>query len=329
MVSLVTTGDQPINEETLHLDDMVIPFQIEGIGIRGRVARLSPLVTDVMSRHDYPEPVATLLGEALTLVALLGTALKFEGKFTLQTKTDGPVSMLVADYESPGNLRGYAHIDADALAKVMESRMVKAEDLTGKGYLALTIDQGADMERYQGIVELGDGGLVEAAHEYFDQSEQIATKIRMAVGPLYERSADGESDPKVTWRAGAIMVQHLPREGGLTGFREPDEERALTSEELNWEHATVLLHSVTDAELLDPDVTADRLLYRLYHEDGVRVYSPVGVQFGCRCSRQKIEGVLNTFNQDDLDHMTENGRIEAKCEFCAEKYEFDPAEFAG
>ena len=321
MVHDVTTGDQPINSDTLHSDDMVVPFQIEGIGIRGRVARLSPLVSDVMSRHDYPEPVAKLLGEALTLVALLGTALKFEGKFTLQTKTDGPVSMLVADYESPGNLRGYAHVDADALAQVMESRMI------GKGYLALTIDQGPDMERYQGIVQLGDGGLVEAAHEYFDQSEQIATKIRMAVGPLYERDTNGEA--KVTWRAGAVMVQHLPREGGLTGFREPDDESALSSEELNWEHATVLLSSVTDAELLDPDVTADRLLYRLYHEDGVRVYSPIGVQFGCRCSRQKIEGVLMTFNQDDLDHMTENGRIEAKCEFCAEKYEFNPAEFSG
>jgi molecular chaperone Hsp33 len=329
----MTTGDQPISSETLHLDDMVIPFQIEGIGIRGRVARLSPLVTDVMSRHDYPEPVAILLGEALTLVALLGTALKFEGKLTLQTKTDGPVSMLVADYESPGNLRGYAHIDAEGLAKTMESTIVKSEDLTGKGYLALTIDQGADMERYQGIVQLGDGGLAEAAHEYFAQSEQIATKIRMAVGPLYERDTEGDGEPKVTWRAGAIMVQHLPPEGGLTGFREDNDndegERALSTEELNWEHATVLLSSVTDAELLDPEVTADRLLYRLYHEDGVRVYSPVGVQFGCRCSRQKIEGVLNTFNQDDLDHMTENGRIEAKCEFCAEKYEFNPADISG
>ncbi len=324
----VTIGEQPLTSETLHLDDVVVPFQIEGIDMRGRIVRLSPLVSEVMARHSYPEPVAVLLGEALTLAAMLGTSLKFEGRFTLQTKSDGPVSMLVADFESPGNVRGYAHIDPDALTSALERGIASPADLLGKGYLALTIDQGADMDRYQGIVQLDARGLTEAAHEYFAQSEQIATRIRMAVGPLYERGDSGE-DTKVTWRAGAVMVQHLAEDGGLTGYREPDDERLLTDEEKNWEHAAILLDSVTDAELLDPDVTADRLLYRLYHEDGVRVYGPASVQFGCPCSRERIEGVLKTFGADDLDHMVENGRIEAKCEFCADEYAFDPADLRG
>lgn len=323
----MTAGEQPLTTEALHLDDMVVPFQIEGIGVRGRVVRLSPLVSEVMKRHQYPEPVAVLLGEALTLAALLGTALKFEGRFTLQTKSDGPVSMLVADFESPGNIRGYAHVDADAVAAALEKGIETPAELMGKGYLAMTVDQGADMDRYQGIVELTERGLTEAAHEYFVQSEQIATRIRMAVGPMYERGGAGEDG--MTWRAGAIMIQHLAREGGFTGFREDDEDRELTEVEKNWEHAAILLDSVTDAELLDPEVTADRVLYRLFHEDGVRVYSPVSVQFGCRCSRERVEEVLKSFGTDDLDHMTENGQIETKCEFCADRFVFDPAELKG
>ncbi|MBL4864268.1 MAG: Hsp33 family molecular chaperone [Rhodobiaceae bacterium] len=327
MVSCVSNQDQSPTAEPLPLDDMVLPFQIEGVGVRGRIAHLSTLVNEVMTRHDYPEPVAILLGEALTLVALLGTALKFEGRLTLQTKSDGPLSMLVADFDSPGKLRGYAHINRDAVIAAMEAGLESPADLMGKGYLALTIDQGADMDRYQGIVQLGVGGLTEAAHEYFTQSEQIATRVHLAVGPLYERDDDGEMS--VSWRAGAIMIQHLPEEGGLTGFREPEDERALSDAERDWEHATILLGTLTDAELLDPEIGADRLLYRLYHEDGVRVYTPHTVAFGCRCSRERIEGVLRTFDEGDLDHMTVNGQIETKCEFCAQMYEFDPAELRG
>ncbi|MEQ9519434.1 MAG: Hsp33 family molecular chaperone [Parvibaculum sp.] len=323
----MTIGEQMLTSEALQLDDVVIPFQIEGIDMRGRIVRLSSLVSDVMSRHSYPEPVAILLGEALTLAAMLGTSLKFEGRFTLQTKSDGPVSMLVADFESPGNIRGYAHIDPAALAAALEKGIEKPAELMGKGYMALTIDQGADMDRYQGIVQLDETGLAAAAHEYFAQSEQIATRIKMAVGQFYDR--DGDEGAQKGWRAGAIMIQHLPREGGVTGFREDDETRGLSDEERNWEHAAILLDTVTDEELLDPDVTADRLLFRLYHEDGVRAYPPSAVQFGCRCSRERIEGVLGTFGADDIEHMTQNGMIETKCEFCAEVYEFDPAQFGG
>ena len=162
MVPRVTIGDQPLTTENLHLDDIVVPFQIEGIGVRGRATRLSGLITDVMSRHAYPEPVSILLGEALTL---------------------GPVSMLVADFETPGNIRGYAHLDSARLDAALEKGIDAPTELLGTGYLALTIDQGADMDRYQGIVQLDARGLTEAAHEYFAQSEQIATRIRMAVGP--------------------------------------------------------------------------------------------------------------------------------------------------
>lgn len=304
-------------------DDLITPFQIEGMSVRGRVARLGPLVNEVLTRHNYKEPVSVLLGEALTLAALLGSALKFNGRLTLQTKGDGPVSMLVADYEAPGKLRGYAHTDEDALETAIAEGRLTSADLVGSGYLAMTIDQGPDMERYQGIVELDPRGLAECAHAYFAQSEQIATSIRLAVAPLFDRDAEGHGQTE--WRAGAIMIQHLARDGGLTGHKEDEEaEQPLTQEEKDWEHAAVLLDTVEDHELLDPQVTPDRLLFRLYHEDGVRVYPPHEVAFGCRCSAERMEEVLKRFDDADIDEMTVDGAIETRCEFCAQVYHFDP-----
>lgn len=314
-------------QDALHADDHVVPFQIEGIGVRGRAVCLSPLINEVLTRHAYPEPVSVLLGEALTLAALLGTSLKFNGKFTLQTKGDGPVTMLVADFETPGNVRGYAHLNEDALAQAIEAGRTSPAELLGKGYLALTIDQGADMDRYQGIVELDPRGLAEAAHEYFAQSEQIATRIRLASGPLYTRGENGE--PRISWRSGAVMVQHLAKEGGLTGHREEEDNQPLSEEERNWEHAAILLDSVTDAELLDPEVGVDRLLYRLYHEDGVRVFAPTPVRFGCRCARERMEEVLKSFGAQEIDELAQDGMIETKCEFCSTTYEFEAAALKG
>ncbi|MGK2740849.1 Hsp33 family molecular chaperone [Tepidicaulis sp. LMO-SS28] len=306
-------------------DDLITPFQIEGMSVRGRVARLGPLVNEVLTRHAYEEPVSVLLGEALTLAAMLGTALKFDGRFTLQTKGDGPVSMLVADYEAPGRLRGYAHVDEAGLKAAMEAGQVSAGELMGKGYLAMTIDQGKDMERYQGIVELDARGLAECAHAYFASSEQIATSIRLAVAPLFDRDEEGRGQTQ--WRAGAVMIQHLARDGGITGHREGEEEELpLTQEEKDWEHAAILLDTVEDHELLDPAVTPERLLFRLYHEDGVRVYPPHEVAFGCRCSHERMEDVLKRFSDDDIDEMAVDGAIETRCEFCNQSYQFDPAE---
>ena len=174
-------------------DDIVLPFQIEGLGIRGRVVRLGPLVDRVLRQHDYPEPVSRILGEALALTAMIGSALKFEGRFTFQTQCKGPVHMLVADYETPdsehphGRLRGYAQMDETRLSETLAAGKTATSDLLGEGYLALTIDQGADMERYQGIVALDPKGLSESAHEYFQSSEQVATAIHLAAGPLYRQ----------------------------------------------------------------------------------------------------------------------------------------------
>nr|WP_041536213.1 Hsp33 family molecular chaperone [Parvibaculum lavamentivorans] len=311
------------NEGGIGIDDLVQPFQIEDLGIRGRVVRLGPLVDRVLTAHAYPEPVSRLLGEALALTAMIGSALKFDGRFILQTQSKGPVSLLVADYESPGKLRGYAQMDDGRLQEALKEGRTSPADLLGDGYLALTIDQGPDMERYQGIVALDPKGLSHSAHEYFASSEQVATRIRLAAGPFYHRE---ETGPEKNWRAGAIMIQHIPREGGLTGYREDEDERPVTEEEENWNRASILLDTVEDHELLDPSLEPNRLLFRLFHEDGVRAYEPAPVEFACHCSRERMGSVLRSFGGHEIDEMVQDGVITATCEFCSEVYVFAPDE---
>lgn len=311
-------------------DDLVLPFQIEGLGIRGRIVRLGPLVDRVLTQHDYPEPVSRMLGEALALTAMIGAALKFEGRFTLQAQSKGPVRLLVADYETPdrefphGRLRGYAQMDDDLVAESIAAGKSSTGDLLGEGYLALTIDQGADMERYQGIVALDPVGLLESAHEYFASSEQVATTMHMAAGPLFQRDAEGHAH--TSWRAGAIMIQHIASDGGLTGHHETDEPREPTTDEENWNRATILLNTVEDHELLDPALAPSHLLFRLFHEDGVRAFAPVHVDFACRCSAERTRAVLGSFADEEIDEMTEDGIVEVKCEFCSQVYRFEPDE---
>jgi len=307
------------------IDDIVQPFQIEGLNVRGRIVRLGALVDRVLSSHAYPEAVSRILGEALALTAMLGTALKFSGRLTLQTQGDGPVSTLVADYETDetgearGRLRGHAIFDEARLDACIAYGRTSAGALLGTGYLAMTIDQGADMERYQGIVSLNNEGLAASAHEYFASSEQIATRIRLAAGPLYRRDMEGHGAS--SWRAGAIMVQHLAKDGGLTGHREDeDQARPLTDEEENWNRAAILLDTVEDHELLDPELAPQRLLFRLFHEDGVRAYAAERLAFGCRCSRERMAEVLRSFGEAEIDEMAAEGAIEVKCEFCSTVY---------
>ncbi len=305
-------------------DDIVQPFQIEDLGIRGRLVRLGPLVDEVLKRHDYPEPVSRLLGEALALTVMLGSALKFEGRFILQTQSKGPISMLVADYESHGDgtgkVRGYAHMDSDAVNEAIAAGNASSAGLMGEGHMALTIDQGGDMDRYQGIVALDPEGLTHSAHEYFESSEQVATRIRIAAGPLYSRDAEGRSEKH--WRAGAIMIQHVAREGGLTGYREGDDDSPYTEEEESWNRASILLDTVEDHELLDPALEPQRLLFRLFHEDGVRAFQTSGVEFGCRCSRERMSSVLRSFGAEEIDSMVLDDVITTKCEFCSSVYVF-------
>jgi molecular chaperone Hsp33 len=303
------------------VDDLVFAFEVKPLGVRGRIVRLGPVVDDILHRHDYPPPVSALLAEAVALTAMLGAALKFSGKFILQTKTDGPVDLIVADFVSPGGLRGYARFDK---AKVAALGQATQSALLGQGYLAMTVDQGAEMERYQGIVPLKGGDLTAAAHAYFSQSEQIPTRLRLAAGPLIERGTRASS-----WRAGAIMVQHLPRGGGASPLRfssgdAPEGSEAQLPESDNWVKARLLLDTAEDHEMLDPMLSPERLLYRLYHEDGVTVYPGVVLHRHCTCSLAGVEEMLKRFSPGERAAMVENGEINVTCEFCSTAYRFAP-----
>ncbi len=304
-------------------DDLVLPFEIRPLGVRGRLVRLGAAVDDILHRHDYPPPVSALLAEAVALTAMLGAALKFDGKFILQTKTDGPVDMIVADYVSPGKVRGYARFDAAKLAALTQANQAQ---LMGNGYLAMTVDQGPDMERYQGIVPLQGEDLTAAAHSYFEKSEQIPTRIRLAAGPLMQRGARAES-----WRAGAVMVQHLPREGGSSPLPSnsgdaPEGTDVAPQEHDDWVKARLLLDTVEDHELLDPQLTPEELLYRLYHEDGVIAYETAALQRYCSCSEESIKSMLRRFPAEDQADMVQDGTIEVTCEFCSTQYRVSPDE---
>lgn len=328
-IELSQTTTKTLGEFGFAGDDHVVPFEVGPLDIRGRAVQLGPLLDELLGRHDYPEPVARLLAEACLITVLLGSSLKFEGKFILQTRTDGPVDMLVADFTTPGSLRAYARFDAQRLAAAVEKGETSAEQLLGAGVLALTIDQGQHTQRYQGIVQLDSTSLEEAAKTYFRQSEQIPTDIKLAVARQLKRG-DGAGH----WRAGGVIVQFLPE--APERMRTPDlpggdgDPNAETGEPVDnaWQEALSLMATVEAAELVDPTVGAERLLYRLFHEHGVRVFEGVGVVDQCSCSREKIQGVLQGFSAEEIDHSTENGRIKVDCEFCSKSYEFEPSEFS-
>jgi molecular chaperone Hsp33 len=273
--------------------------------------------------------VATLLGEAVVLTVLLGSSLKFDGRFILQTQTDGPVRMLVVDFTTPGKVRACARYDAAKVAAIAGSRPTAGE-LLGKGHLAMTIDQGPDMSRYQGLVALDGGDLEDAAHEYFLRSEQIPTRVRLAVAEEFTAASGG---PTHRWRAGGILLQFLPekperqRQADLDPGDVP--EGAATpevAEDEAWIEGRSLIETVADVELIDPDLSSEKLLYRLFHERGVRVFNPHEVLATCTCSRDSVSDMLRSFSDDDRNHMVKDGKIEVTCEFCSSVYEFAPAE---
>ncbi|MEC9367641.1 MAG: Hsp33 family molecular chaperone [Pseudomonadota bacterium] len=291
-------------------DDLVLPFQAERAGASGRLARLGPLVDQILTRHAYPEPVSKLLGEAVVLTALLGASLKFEGTFIFQAVTDGPVDLLVADYRTPGKLRAYARFDAEKVAALGDRQ--GQGSLLGHGHLAMTIDQGPETERYQGIVPLEGGGLNEAADVYFRQSEQLPTYIRLAVARHYDGATGRQS-----WRAGGLLLQHLTREGGAISRADED----------GWNRARTLAATVEDAELVDPMLAPDRLLYRLFHEEGVRAFRAGQLEAYCRCSEKRVRDLLGSFSGEELADMVERDHIHVTCEFCNRKYSFPAREY--
>ncbi len=307
------------------VDDLVLPFEVKPLGVRGRLVRLGAVVDDILHRHDYPPPVSALLAEAVALTAMLGASLKFEGKLIFQTKTDGPVDMIVADYLAPGGVRGYARFDKDRIVALGSGAQA---ELIGKGHLAMTVDQGLDRERYQGIVSLDGADLASAAHTYFAQSEQIPTRLRLAAGPLIKRGAGSE-----TWRAGAVMVQHLPRQGGSSPLPvhsgdAPEGAEDQPAEHDDWIKARLLLDTVEAHEMLDPMLTPEQLLYRLYHEDGVMVYPGRELRRHCTCSSANVAAMLRNFSAEDRAAMVEGGQIEVTCEFCSTRYRFTPESVA-
>lgn len=299
------------------VDDLILPFQAEGAGVSGRLVRLGPAVDQILRGHDYPEPVCKLLGEGVALTALLGASLKFDGKFTFQTKTDGPVSMLVIDYLSSGELRGYARFDTDVVSQMQASKTVEPAKLLGKGHLAMTIDRGPDMDSYQGVVALEGESLSDAADAYFRQSEQLPTFIRVAVARHY--SSEGAGDGW-RWRAGGLVIQHLSREGGFaTAIDDPDAD--------DWNRAYMLASTVEEQELVDPMLAPERLIYRLFHEEQVRAFNTQPLSFRCSCSAERVRSVLASFSSSELEEMAEDGQIGVTCEFCNAQYVFSPGDF--
>lgn len=314
--------------------DAVIPFQVEPLDIRGRAVQLGPVLDAILHRHDYPEAVSTLLAEAITLTILLGTSLKFDGKFIVQTQTDGPVSMLVVDFRTPGSIRAHAQFDEAQVQLAIADGRTDPVSLMGNGILAMTIDQGRYTQRYQGIVQLKNASLEEVARQYFKQSEQIPTEVRLAVAQSLTRNDNGS--PVHRWQAGGLLVQFLPestdrmRQRDLPGGDGPESSTSISSfnEDDAWVEVQSLMNTVADVELVDQEIAPERLLYRLFNEHGVRVFQSQQVLDDCSCSLDSVKSILAGFDADEIADSTVNAQIEVNCEFCSKNYIFDAKEFS-
>jgi molecular chaperone Hsp33 len=287
-------------------DDLIQPFLIEESGLRGRFIRMGPTVSDVIGRHNLPPTVQSLMAEFVALASALSAMLKFDGVFTLQAKGNGPVSLMAADVTSDGGVRAYASVGDDVPdeADIQGSPVPR---LFGAGYLAFTVDQGEHAELYQGIVELQGATLIDCVHHYFQQSDQFSAAITMAA----------EKDGKGGWRAGALMLQRLPEDE--LSFRKEEMDEA-------WRRATILMGSCEKSELTSDTLSAHQLLFRLFHEDGVRVFDALPLRFSCQCSRDRGEGILNLLSAAEIEDYKIDGRISVKCEFCSTEEWFNAAQ---
>lgn len=294
-------------------DDLVQPFIIERSGVRGRLLRLGPVVDELIRQSGHSAPVDTLLGEVAALGAVLASTLKYDGVFTLQTSGDGPLRTLMMDATSQGALRAYAGVKQEELAARRAATDLSAppEVATwlGKGHLAFTVDQGPDTERYQGIVELTGPRLADCLLHYFRQSEQVNAGIIVAVA-----QRDG------AWRAGALLLQRIPEEGGAHA-----EARAEVGEE-DWRRALILAASCSEDELLDATLPPNDLLYRLFHEEGVRVFDSRPLSKGCRCSRGKVENILASLPRGEIEALKQDGEVVMTCQFCNIDFRFNEKE---
>jgi molecular chaperone Hsp33 len=289
--------------------DFLQPFQLGAGATLGRFARLGPAVDGILSRHAYPPPVAALLAETLALATVLAGTLKYQGVFTLQAQGDGPVSLLLADVTSEGHLRGYARFDAERLDAARTGPAARLPNLLGTGHLAFTVDQGPDTDRYQGIVALEGDTLADCAHRYLEQSEQLASLLRLASHP----PADGHG-----WRAAALMVQRLPAARPGAPILTADEA------EDGWRRAGILTDSVTAEELLDPALAPEQVLWRLYNAEIPTVTDIRPLADRCRCSSERVATTLRSFPREDIAALAEtDGSVAVTCEFCKTEYRFD------
>ncbi len=310
----------PALENLRALDgDYVLPFQLDASGLRGRLVRLDGAAERILARHGYPEIPSILLGEAIALTAALAATVKFDGKFSLQTKGEGAVRMVVTDVDTAGHLRGYAGFDEAALAELPAGASLAR--LCGGGYLAFTVERGGGQGRYQGIVPLEGETLAESVHHYFRQSEQVPTGLKLACA----RGADGQ------WRAAALLVQRVPATGGeaisgTDGMPRPDPET--WEEDEGYMRAMALLATVADAELLEPEFSAERLHFRVFHEEGVRIWEPEALSGDCACPPGKFHDLLANFPMETLEECKVDGVISVTCEFCGKTERFDDAALA-
>ena len=286
-------------------DDAIQPFNLGRLHLGGRLVRLGPALDRILSQHDYPEAISRVLGELITITVVLGAGLKFEGRMTAETRGDGPVHLLVADYTSGGDVRAYAGFDRQRLG----SGVSQLSGLVGKGILVMTVDQGSKSDIYQSVVELDGLDLADCMRGFFRQSDQIDTALEVAV----KRQAG-------CWRSGAIALQRIAELGP------GDEPVSLAEREDAWNTTTVLLSSVTAGELTDPFLTSRGLLYRLFHDIGVRVHEPKDVRFACSCSQTRALTMLRRLPADSIDEYVVDGEIEVVCKFCNRRQIFTPGD---
>jgi molecular chaperone Hsp33 len=311
-------------------DDSILPFQLDRADVRGRVARLDGVLETILGQHRYPRPVAALAAEATLLTALIGQTIKLRWKLSLQIRGDGPVRLIATDYFGPGaadeaaRLRAYAAFDPAALDGASGAPF----DLLGEGFFAILIDQGPGTSPYQGITPTAGRSLAACAETYFAQSEQLPTRFALS---LAEAQTPGDA-PR--WRAGGIMLQHMPK-GSPHAAAEPSREDGLMTPEdfldpldaENWRRAVTLLDTADDPELIGPRPGSDELLLRLFHEEAPRVFPAQALRFGCTCSRARAIRSLGVYPKDELAAMvTPAGTITADCQFCGAHYDVAPGE---
>ncbi|WP_111733045.1 Hsp33 family molecular chaperone HslO [Roseovarius amoyensis] len=314
--------------EKIAWDDTILPFQLDASDTRGRVARLDGVLDGILKQHDYPPAVEALVAEMALLTALIGQTVKLRWKLSLQVQTKGPVRMIATDYFAPtapgepARMRAYAGFDGARLGDGAPF------DQLGDGYFAVLIDQGPGSDPYQGITPLTGGSLSTCAEAYFAQSEQLPTRFALSFG----RST--EAGQQERWRAGGIMVQHMPKaspgflgeggsgEGGLLSAADVVDEDG----EENWNRVNMLLDTVEALELIGPSVAPTDLLVRLFHQEVPRAFDFQPVRFGCTCSEARVRQSLSIYSARDIEKMTtDQGTVTADCQFCGTHYVLDPA----